>query len=120
MNINDLTLGQLKEISALFNGQPISTSCPPLNSHHPFEIGKNYIIRTVTMIYTGKLVAVYPNELVLVDCSWIPETERYMDFVATGKVKECEPYPEGKLVPIGRGGLMDAVVLDAQLPRSQK
>jgi hypothetical protein len=74
-----------------------------------FEIGKNYIVRTVTMIYTGKLVDVGATELVLVDCSWIPDTGRYMQFVA-----------DGRRVVIGRGGLMDAVVLEKPLPRSQK
>jgi len=74
-----------------------------------FEIGKNYIVRTVTMIYTGKLVDVGATELVLVDCSWIPDTGRYMQFVA-----------DGRRVAIGRGGLMDAVVLEKPLPRSQK
>src|SRR4051812_48675675 len=103
MDINNLTIGQAKELSALFGG--------PASSAHPFEIGENYVVRTVTMIYTGKLVAVYPNEFVLVDAAWIPETERYMDFVANGKVKECEPFPDGHLVVIGRGGLMDATVL---------
>ena len=112
MNIDDLTIKQARELSTLFgNPQPLA---------HPFEIGKNYIVRTVTMIYTGKLVAVHPQELVLVDAAWIPETERYMDFVALGKVKECEPFPDGRNVCVGRGGLMDAVVLEAPLPRSQK
>ena len=114
LNIDDITIKQFRELSALFGGGAQSLQS------HPFEIGKNYIVRTVTMIYTGRLVAVHPNELVLVNAAWIPETERYMDFVATGKVKECEPYPEGKHVPIGRGGMMDAVILDAPLPRSQK
>ena len=113
MNINDLTIGQAKELSALFGVAPSSPQ-------HFFEIGKNYIVRTVTMIYTGKLVSVGPNELVLVDAAWIPETDRFMQFVATGAVKECEPYKEGQRVIIGRGGLMDACVLDAPLPRTQK
>ena len=116
MNINDLTLGQAKELASLF--QPASV--PIAMQWHPFEIDKNYIVRTVTMIYTGKLVEVGPQELVLVDCSWIPETDRYMQFVENGSVKECEPYPDGRRVVIGRGGLTDAVVLEAGLPRSQK
>lgn len=85
-----------------------------------YEVGQNYAIRTVTMIYTGRLVAVGPQELVLVDVSWIPETERFAQFVAKGQVRECEPYPEGKKVIIGRGSLLDACVLDAPLPREQK
>ena len=113
MNIDNLTYGELKQIAALFGGQQQQTP-------HFFEIGKNYIVRTVTMIYTGKLVDVGPTELVLVDAAWIPETDRFMQFVAEGRVKECEPYPDGRRVIIGRGALMDAVVLDKELPRSQK
>jgi hypothetical protein len=87
---------------------------------HDFDIGENYIIRTVTMIYTGKLLKVGRHELVMTDVSWIPETGRYMQFVSDGIVNECEPYPDGVKVIIGRGALLDAVVLNKPLPRSQK
>ena len=86
----------------------------------PYKIGQNYIVRTVTMIFTGKLVAVYPQELVLVDVSWIPETGRYADFVAKGTVNECEPYPEGLEVLVGRASILDCVPLSVALPRTQK
>jgi hypothetical protein len=112
MNIEELTIKEARELSQLFSAAPIN--------QHFFEIGKNYIVRTVTMIYTGKLVDVGQNELVLIDCAWIPDTGRYMQFVAEGKVNECEPYPDGQRVVIGRGGLMDATVLSKPLPRSQK
>ena len=113
MNIDQMTYGELKQIAAMF---PASGQ----QNQHFFEIGKNYIVRTVTMIYTGKLVDVGATEIVLVDAAWIPETDRFMQFVAEGKVKECEPYPDGRRVIIGRGGLMDAVVLEKDLPRSQR
>jgi hypothetical protein len=113
MNIDQMTYGELKQIATMF-------SASSQENQHFFEIGKNYIVRTVTMIYTGKLVAVGDKEIVLVDAAWIPETDRFMQFVAEGKVKECEPYPDGRRVIIGRGGLMDAVVLEKELPRSQQ
>ena len=113
MNIDQMTYGELKQIAAMF-------SASGQQNQHFFEIGKNYIVRTVTMIYTGKLVDVGATEIVLVDAAWIPETDRFMQFVAEGKVKECEPYPDGRRVIIGRGGLMDAVVLEKDLPRSQR
>lgn len=89
------------------------------NSPYDHLMNKNVIVRTVTMIYTGKLIEVYPNELVMVDVSWIPETDRYMQFVSNGDVKECEPYPDNMKVVIGRGALIDAVELQAPLPRTQ-
>ena len=112
MNIEELTIKEARELAQLFSSAP--------SNQHFFEVGKNYIVRTVTMIYTGKLVEVGATELVLVDCSWIPDTGRYMQFVAEGKVNECEPYPDGQRVIIGLGGLMDATVLSKSLPRSQK
>ena len=87
---------------------------------HPYTVGANYIVRTVTMIYTGKLIEVWPHELVLLNAAWIPETERWMQFVEKGSVKECEPYPAGRRVVIGRGSLIDAMATDFELPRTQK
>ena len=113
MNINDLTIGQAKELASLFSDQK-----PSCTTHYP--VGKNVIVRTVTMIYTGRLEQVTDSDLVLVDCSWIPETERFMSFAAEGKVKECEPYPDGLPVYINRGALLDMCELRKELPRSQK
>jgi hypothetical protein len=111
----NITFDELKE---LLDVRSI-TNCSG-SDRQPFEIGKNYIVRTVTMIYTGKLVEVWPAELVLVEAAWIPETDRYMQFVEKGSVKECEPYPANRRVIIGRGSITDAVVLESGLPRSQK
>lgn len=114
MKLSDMTIWQARDVIAdlLMFWQSKQV--------HPYEIGQNYIIRTVTMIYTGKLVEVGPQELVLVDAAWIPEPERHSHFVAEGLVRECEPYPAGRRVIIGRGGLIDAVVLTADLPRQQR
>ncbi len=112
MNIEELTIKQVREISAFLQ--------PNKNEQHFFEIGKNYIIRTVTMIYTGKLVDVGEQEIVVINAAWIPETERFSQFVENGLVRECEPYPEGRRVIIGRGSIVDAVVLEKDLPRIQK
>jgi hypothetical protein len=115
MNLNDLTIGQAKELAALF--QVGNATAQPLSN---YPVGKNVIVRTVTMIYTGFLESVTASDLVLVNCSWIPETERFMKFVAEGAVKECEPYPEGLPVFINRGALLDMCELKKELPRSQK
>ena len=114
MNINDLTLGQLNDLRAMFNNPAVARA----ESNYP--VGKNVIVRTVTMIYTGRLDSVTNTDLVLVDCSWIPETDRFMEFVANGSIKECEPYPDGLPVYINRGALLDMCELKGKLPRSQK
>jgi hypothetical protein len=113
MNIEELTLKQIREIQSLTSG----ATAP--NCSHPL-VEKNVIIRTVTMIYTGRLDHVTPQDYVMVDCSWIPETDRFAQFVAEGAVRECEPYPNGLPVYINRGALLDVCELKAPLPRSQK
>ena len=114
MNTEELTLKQIRELQNLL--APQAQLNLPI---HPL-LGKNVIVRTITMIYTGKLVEVTPQDLILVDCSWIPETDRYMQFVAEGKVKECEPYPDGLPVYIGQGTVLDKCELRKELPRIQK
>ncbi len=86
----------------------------------PWVVGSNYLIRTVTMIYTGKLTKVYTNELVIIDAAWIAETERWTDSVKNGNFKEIEPYPDNTPVIIGRGSINDAVIVTWKLPRIQK
>ena len=86
----------------------------------PYVVGRSYLIRTVTMIYTGKLVSVGDKELVITRAAWIPETERWADTVAKGIFKEVEPYPDTTKVIIGRGSILDAVMVSWILPREQK
>jgi hypothetical protein len=84
----------------------------------PWQIGKIYLIRTVTMIDTGRLVAVTPNELVLEDAAWIADTGRFSQAVAKAEFGEVEPFPEGRVI-VGRGSIVDAVEIRLA-PRSQK
>ena len=88
--------------------------------NHPFKIGSNYLIRTVTMIYTGKLEAVYEKELVISSVAWIAETNRWKESVKEGTFSEVEPYPDDCLVTIGRGAILDATPVSWKLPREQK
>lgn len=111
MNINELTLGQIKEIQSMCG----SKSQKP----HPYTIGEKYLIRTVTMIYTGRLVAVYDQELVMEDAAWIAESDRWEQTVKEGKLKEVEPYGDGPVI-IGRGSILDVSVWHHDLPRVQK
>lgn len=86
---------------------------------HPYKIGANYFIRTVTFHYTGKLVAVFDHELLIEDAAWIADNGRFMQAVATGAFNEIEPFPDGQVV-IGRGSIIDAVSIPFALPRNQK
>jgi hypothetical protein len=112
-DINSLTLGQAKELSALFGAQPTLVANDPA-----WEIGKIYLIRTATMTDTGRLVAVTQQELVLEDAAWVADTGRFSDAVAKAEFGEVEPFPDGKVI-IGRGALIDAVQIKTA-PRSRK
>ena len=82
------------------------------------EIGKPYLFRTVTMIYTGRLKAYNEQEFLVTEAAWIPDTERWMDAVTKSAFKEVEPYPSDKSVLIGRGGILDVCEIPS-LPKNQ-
>ena len=83
-----------------------------------WQIGENYVIRTVTMIQVGKLVEVTDEELILEGASWIADTGRWMNFLRDGKLNEVEPFPDSVIV--GRKALIDATIWRHNLPRDQK
>ena len=77
------------------------------NDAYPYEIGQNYFIRTVTHYFTGTLLWVGEQELLLENVSWIADTGRFANALKEGKLNEVEPYPEGHVI-IGRGSIIDA------------
>lgn len=104
MNINELTIGQAREIAALF---PPTQQSIPVSSDHPYKIGAHYLIRTVTMINTGRILRVTDQEIEIDDAAWIPDTGRFSESLISRKFNECEPYPDGQVI-IGRGSVVDA------------
>jgi len=112
MKLDDLTIGEAKQLAALFNAGSQTESAG-------WEIGKSYLIRTVTMIDTGRLVAISDHELVLEDASWIADTGRFSDSLKSLQFNEIEPFPDG-IVIVGRGSIVDAVPILGSLPRSKK
>lgn len=111
IDINKLTLRQIKQLKAMLGGDG--------GTGHPYEIGASYFIRTVTHHLTGRLVAVTEQELVIEDVAWIADDGRLMQALQNGEFKEVEPYPEGQVI-VGRGSLIDASKVAFKLPRSQK
>ena len=108
MNIDSLTLGEIKTIQNMCGGK----SSKP----HPYKIGANYLIRTVTMIQTGRLVDVSEQELVLEDAAWIADTGRFSNALQKVEFNEVEPFPDGQVI-IGRGSIIDATQINGKLPR---
>lgn len=111
-NVDDLTLGEIKELKSLFSNQITS------NSDHRFKVGNCYLIRTVTMILVGRLEWVGDKELELSSASWIADTGRFYNAIKEGKLNEVEPFSNNIL--IGRGALIDATVWTHKLPDTQK
>ena len=112
ININDLTLGQIKEIGAI-----TGTSNKTDDSH--WDTGKPYFIRTATYHLTGRLVKVTPIELVLEDAAWIADSGRFADAVKSGDFSEVEPFPGEMQVIVNRTAIIDAVKIP-KFPTSQK
>ena len=83
-----------------------------------WEVGKNYLIRTVTMIDTGRLVAVGEHELVLEDAAWIADTGRFQQALESASFSEVEMFPKGRVI-IGRAAVIDAVQINT-LPTMQR
>lgn len=114
MNIDDLTIREARNLAAMFHA--------PSASHDacacPWNIGKNYLIRTVTMTQTGRLVQVTEHELVLEDAAWIADSGRFSEALAKCQFSEVEPFPKGRVL-IGRASLIDACEITT-LPRDMK
>jgi hypothetical protein len=106
LKTDDLTLGDLKMLKSLFNGD--------CNESHPYKIGTAYLIRGVTMYYTGRLISVSRQELVLEDAAWVADTGRYNEAVRKGTLGEVEPIV-GHCI-IGRGSIVDVVEWPNNVP----
>lgn len=114
MNLEDLTIREARQLASMFQGAtPANIDCAC-----PWQIGKNYLIRTVTMIQTGRLVQVTDHELVLEDAAWIADTGRWSSAIKSCTFSEVEPFPSGRVM-VGRASLIDACEI-ATLPRDVK
>lgn len=87
------------------------------NSGSFLEIGKVYAVRTVTMIYTGRLLNLNEQEFLFDEVAWIPETERWKDFAETGAHKEAEPYT--RPVVINRGAVLDVTEIPKTITKQK-
>ena len=111
MSLNEMKIEDLLKMVNFLGGQ---------SSHQPFEIGKAYLIRTVTHIDIGIVKEVGDKELVLSEASWVADTGRFHNVLKDGldDNSEIEPYLDD--VILGRGAIIDATVWRHTVPRSQK
>lgn len=92
----------LEELKALLGEKS------PGGGSHSLVVGQQYLIRTVTFYYTGKLEAVTDTDLVLSNAAWIADTGRFGECLKTGSLNEVEPFVGNVIV--SRGVLVDATV----------
>lgn len=111
IDIENLTLKQIKEIQNLSNSKNENSFCP-------WIIGDCYFIRTVTMHLVGKLSIVTNKELVLKTASWIADSGRFHQFLKDGNLNEVEPFVDD--VIINRDCIIDATLWRHDLPKDQK
>lgn len=97
-----MDLKELCKIAEIFDGKQ--------ECNHPWEIGKKYFIRTVTMHLTGELVSISAQELVLKNAAWIADSGRFNEAIRDiSKCSEVEPFANNVIV--GRGSIVDATVI---------
>ena len=116
MNIDELTLGQIKQIQSMCGTTKTDFS-------HPYQLGKCYLIRTVTCHWVGKLEAVYDQEIVLSSASWVVDTGRFNECLKNSMKNltnaEIEPVFKGKTI-LNRGSFIDVNEWNHDLPREVK
>jgi hypothetical protein len=113
MELDKLTIGEAREIARMFQ------TVAPSGSDDHWELGGTYFIRTVTHHFTGVLIKVSQQELVIKDAAWIADDGRLGDTIKNGDFSEIEPFPDGAVI-IGRGSLIDARRVTFAAPRSQR
>lgn len=84
----------------------------------PFSVGEKVIVRTVTMIDVGRIVAIGDTWLKLEDGGWVADTGRFSEMLATGDVNEFERAPSWFVVFLGAG--VDAFPWSHDLPQKTK
>lgn len=89
---------------------------PVIQPESPYELGACVLIRTVTMYCLGRLIGVYPQELLLEDASWVACTGRWHECLMKGTLSESEPMPHGRVI-VGRGAIVDVTSWVHALPR---
>jgi hypothetical protein len=126
-DISKLTIAEVQQIAnmtACLNNigpaiaQPVAQPAGSENES-AFVVGEKYLFRTVTHYYTGQLLAIKRDGLVIGTAAWIADTGRFAQAVATGDFKEVEPYPAAAKPIINFNALIDAVAIP-KLPTSQK
>lgn len=88
------------------------------NPKTPVRVGNIVLIRAVALYYTGVISSFTKDEIILRDAAWIASTGRFNAALVSGKLDEVEPYPDGVLVSVNRGAILDVCDWTHPAPRA--
>ena len=118
INLDNLTLGQIKEIKALLGNESNTDSKPTYDAYAAkYLVGRKKFFRTVTYHVLGRVVEVVDGVAILEDASWVADSGRFMDFLKKGVADEVEPTGRHE---VHLATVVDSFDWDHELPKSQK
>jgi len=83
----------------------------------PFEIGKAYLIRTVTYHQIGIVKDIIGDFLIFKDASWVADSGRFSDCISKGVFNEVEYV--GPML-INKTAIVDAFPWENEVPKETK
>lgn len=83
----------------------------------PFEIGKAYLVRTVTYHQVGILKDIIGDFLIFKDASWVADSGRFSDCISKGSFNEVEYV--GPII-INKTAIVDAFPWENKVPKETK
>jgi hypothetical protein len=91
--------------------------CVIEKSEGPFEIGKAYLIRTVTYHQIGIVKGIIGDFILFKDASWVADSGRFSDCITKGTFNEVEYV--GPML-INRTAIVDAFPWENKVPKETK
>lgn len=111
MNIDNLTIGEAKQIISLLAEVDKKKDVP-------FRVGAAYLIRTVTYATVGIVERITGDFLEMSSASWVADTGRFHNALVNGTLSEVEPIPDEFIVAVS--AIVDAAQWKHELPTEQK
>jgi len=116
MNLDDLTIKQARELSAMFGGGSARRS-------HSLEVGKSYFFRTITYHYVGKIESITDSDIKFSESCWIGWPEYNAGFqhdqmLKTGKLSDVGPLPAGTIIRLD--GIIEIAPWAHEIPKERK
>lgn len=109
----DLLLELIKELIAKSDCSGGETNV----KQEPFEIGKAYLIRTVTYHQIGIVKDIIDDFLIFKDASWVADSGRFSDCLSKGTFNEVEYV--GPMM-INKTAIVDAFPWENKVPKETK